>query len=394
MIKNFWPRVKLKVEYITRKNYAKVLKWRKNRSKLAQDIIVLTPAETPEEVKVEIYRRFGFFFPNLNKNDLKFKSKLLPKNYISPTPILTYGNLKEATGLLWRVHPGVHSIDQTKNPTDGWAWFDAATNYYPDVDLQPGKIRLEKEIIRLRSLGFEKCYLFGTGPSLERASTRQWDDGLRVVCNTIVRDKILWDHIDPHLFVAGDAIYHFGFTEFACAFRSDLKLRMAESKVLFLYPSYFDSLIRREFAEFAERLVPIPTGTHTNIHISFSDNFATPAMPNVLNKLLLPVGCNLSRKVCLWGFDGRAPKDVMFWANSAKQSYSELMPHLTEAHPAFFDEMVPKSAPEKYVQTVHGDLLENCLSNAEAQGWTFEMLHPTWTPTLSKRLSPNLKPLI
>ncbi|WP_458868572.1 hypothetical protein, partial [Enterococcus faecium] len=79
---------------------------------------------------------------------------------------------------------------------------------------------------------------------------------------------------------------------------------------------------------------------------------------NVLNKLLLPLGCNLSKHVGLWGFDGRAPKDQLFWSNSQKQSYTELMPTLQAAHPAFFDHFVPRENPEKYVQSVHGDVLE------------------------------------
>jgi hypothetical protein len=251
---------------------------------------------------------------------------------------------------------------------------------------------LSSALNRLNSAQYRRAYLFGTGPSLARAIDRDWSDGFRIVCNTIVRDPELWSHIDPHFVVAGDAIYHFGFTDFARAFRADLAKRLVDSPhVFFLYPASYDALVRREFAFCADRLIAVPWGTHTHVHADLTVDFALPALGNVLNCLLLPLGCTVSKEVGLWGFDGRAPKDTLFWSNSNKHSYSELMPSLQAAHPAFFDEHVPKQDPEKYVRSVHGDVLEFNLSQAEAAGWRVRMLHPTYTPTLAKRLDVSLR---
>jgi len=105
----------------------------------------------------------------------------------------------------------------------------------------------------------------------------------------------------------------------------------------------------------------------------------------VLNLLLLPLGCTLSKNVFLWGFDGRAPNDQLFWANSAKHSYPELMDTLRAAHPSFFEHFVPADKPTQYVRKVHGDQLDECLSQSERDGWSFVMMHKSWTPTLQKR---------
>jgi hypothetical protein len=111
-------------------------------------------------------------------------------------------------------------------------------------------------------------------------------------------------------------------------------------------------------------------------------------MLNVLTILLLPLGCTLSSDVKLWGFDGRAPSDSGFWANSNRQSYPELMQANREAHPAFFADFVPKGNEAKYANEVHGDLLDERLTEAERRGFRFQMLHHTWTPTLQKRYNP------
>lgn len=336
--------------------------------------------------RVELLTRFAFYLPEA-VNGITWHDDFETSMLASAAPILLFGAEALQRPAWLKLRGGVFDVDQRRNPMDGWAWCEASTFANGTPDLAAGARRFFARAEQIKALGLKRCYLFGTGPSLANAGQRSWDDGIRIVCNTIVRDAELFHHIQPHMIVAGDAIYHFGFTEFAVAFRRDLEARMAECDVLFVYPDYFDAIVQRQFGRFADRLVPIPTGMHSTVHHDMRQEFSTPALGNVLNKLLLPVGCNLSRRIGLWGFDGRAPKDQLFWANSARQSYTELLPTLQAAHPAFFDHFVPKANPEQYVQSVHGDVLEYCLSTAEAQGWQFEMLHHSWTPTLAKRMA-------
>ena len=111
-----------------------------------------------------------------------------------------------------------------------------------------------------------------------------------------------------------------------------------------------------------------------------------PNLGNVLNILLLPLACSLSKSVWLWGFDGRAPDDKLFWANSSKHSYPELLPELQQEHPAFFRTFVPKDKENSYVTAVHGDELDRRLIDAERDGYEFVMMHASWTHTLNKRV--------
>lgn len=334
----------------------------------------------------DIYAKIYFFLPSvktINKLD-KLTAGVLTNN----SAILhDFGSTLPAWA---KLHPGRFDIDRKSNPLEGWNWIDAA-NYVSrhQVDVKASKILYERVKSKLNEqFSGKPCHIFGTGPSLARAAEADWSDGIRIVCNTIVRDKELWRHINPHIIVAGDGIYHFGFTEFAREFRQDLKNRLTESpETVFIYPAQFDCIVRRELSECSSQLIPIPVGAHTKIHNNLSNNFALPALGNILNLLLLPIACDLSKSITLWGFDGRAPKDQLFWANSEKHSYSHLLPTLQEAHPAFFDHNVPKVDPEKYIRSVHGDVLERCLSQAEAEGWCFSMLHHTWTETLARRQS-------
>jgi hypothetical protein len=291
--------------------------------------------------------------------------------------------------------PSVFNVDAARNPMDGWEWC-ALTRYLSYgrtrtlEDLPRAQTSFRNAIGAMRQQSLRASYIFGTGASLERAGDRDWSDGYRIVCNTIVRDAALWRHIDPHIIVAGDAIYHFGHTAFARAFRRDLEARLLESDTLFVYPASFDCVVRTQLtSEIHARCIPVALSGRKRIHSDLSQTFELPAFGNVLLLLLLPLACTLSRDVRLWGFDGRAPTDKYFWTNSSRHTYGEHFNTLIEAHPAFFDHYVPKSDPNKYVRTVHGDVLETALQAAESEGWTFQMLHQSWTEALAKRLKPT-----
>lgn len=309
--------------------------------------------------------------------------------FFSPYPILIAGNKVRLGALMVQLRPRTFNIDPRTNPADGWEWSRLSCLYEKVNSSKPDAFALERLSQRLKelkeSMPNAPAYLLGTGPSLEAASQRSWNDGFRIVCNTIVRDAELFHHIQPHFIVAGDGIYHFGHTAFARAFRKDLHLRLKESKCLFVFPKLFWPIIRREMLDIKDQLIPIPVGNRRTVHDDLTKSFSLPALGNALALLLLPMGCTLSKRVCLWGFDGRAPGDTLFWSNSTKHSYSELMSSLLENHPAFFDHHVPKSDPFKYTRSVLGDELEWALESAENNGWQFEMMHHSWTPALSKR---------
>lgn len=281
-------------------------------------------------------------------------------------------------------------VDPTSNPHDAWEIAAASERLLRRSvphDERYQRERLARAVKTARARCGERVYLFGTGPSLRNAGLRRFDDGTVVVCNTIVRDADLWKHLNPSFIVAGDAIYHFGDNRHSEAFRADLiaRLQSAGERCLFVYPRMFQSVVESELSSVRDLTVPIPVGTHVNPCVNLLERFELPGLGNVLNLLLLPLGCTLGHDVKLWGFDGRAPSDKGFWANSGLHSYPEFMEELRREHPAFFAANVPKGDEERYVRTVHGDALEQALSVAEDQGFRFEMMHASWTPTLQRR---------
>jgi hypothetical protein len=350
-------------------------------------ILVEDNAQRAEKL-TRIRERLIFFAPEIGWEQIRVCERM-PLRELSRGIVLVADSAL-ASNFIRRSFDNVFDIDFSRNATDGWQ-FCELTRYLARLPVGEGRQKAATKLRQhLRGLPrYDRCYLFGTGTSLERALQQSFDDGYRVVCNTIVRDPELWRHLKPHFVVAGDAIYHFGFTAFAQAFRRDLAQRLRESggSTLFVYPELFHAVVQREMPDLISILVPIPVGAHERIHVDLNRQFRLPALGNVLNNLLLPLGCTLSRNIHLWGFDGRAPNDKLFWSNSTKHSYPELMQSLIDAHPAFYETLVPKNKEESYVNAVHGDELEARLQEAEREGFSFTMMHPSWTKTLQRRYS-------
>lgn len=348
--------------------------------------VIVSKVNLGKDERIEIINRLRFYAPSF-ADGAKFQKEATLTDLLSARPILMFGEDSYKSSRICRLRSnGVFNIDYLRNPVDGWEWC-RLSQYLSSMRTSSGdaQLRLQLYLDRIMALNLSRCYIFGTGSSLSQAIEFDWSDGYRVVCNTIVRDKELWNHINPHFVVAGDAIYHFGFTEFARTFRADLKKRLAETETCIVYPEEFHEIVSKELEEYSERLIPVPQGTHDRFLTNLVKDFELPGTGNILNLLLLPLGCTLNKNVYLWGFDGRAPDDKLFWSNSPKHSYPELMDTLLKAHPAFFESMVPSENPSAYVNSVHGDELDTNLTAAEAKGWKFVMMHKSWTPTLQKR---------
>ncbi len=333
-----------------------------------------------------------FLFSHLEKTlELRRVRRASPLAYLRNTAVVA-ADAAAVPAFARQYLDRVADLDYESNPHDGWALLDfgeALTRAARQKTVATGYKTFVDHVERIKSDGPRPVYLFGTGPSLQLARQRSFEDGTTIVCNTIVRDPDLWHHLAPAFLAAADAIYYFGPTPHARAFRADALQRLKESngRTLFVYPACCDVIVRSEFREVEPVLVPVPWGEHTDMTVDLTKRFGLPHNANVLTLLLLPLGCTVSSDVRLWGFDGRAPSDIGFWANSERHSYPELMQSLRDSYPAFFPFWTPEGNEVKYANDVHGDLLDERLAEAERRGFRFEMLHRSWTPTFQKRYS-------
>jgi hypothetical protein len=396
---------------------------------MKRNIVLLTSSETNELINIK--NRIHFYFNDIDSVTVINSISLL--DIFSNNVILVY-NFNLPSYLIFK-YSNFFIIDPEVNPLDGWDWH-RALNFFNGLDVTGvNHNKTAKTIIFISSflrktwflslLGMaiqfvfkklehffyfdddivnksqllfnnlklkfvndsksKKIYLFGTGPSLSNAINFHWNDGIRLVCNTIVKNKVLWNHINPNIIVAGDAIYHFGISKFSKQFRNDLKLRLAETDTYFIYPMEFHSFLSERLSNFKDKLIPIPVQNKTSFNYSFDKSFTLPQLGNSLNLLSFPVAINLSKDINLWGYDGKGPDDNDFWKNSNENFYQELVYELKLIHPGFFKYFL--NDHKKYSEDVFGIKMEKDLSNLETKKYTISMLHKSWTKPLNQRFN-------
>lgn len=351
-------------------------------------LVFITHPLMSEKKIMEILKRAKYYLGPLeieivNNIGSRMEDISVPVIITSETK-LTQKNKKKISGRIF-------NVDYLENPFEGWEWHHLLNVIDPpdyEKNINESHIKLKQRISVLKEeFNFDKTYVFGTGPSLAKATRGDFSNGYRIVCNTLVKDKSLWHKIKPNFIVAADAIFHFGFNRYAKTFRKDLKKRLKESRnTVFVYPLVYHQFILREFANFSDQLLPIPTNDkYSRINVDLQKRFYLPHLGNVLTYVLLPLACTITKNIYLWGFDGRSPNDKLFWGHSEGQSYDNMIKDIADHHPAFFEFQIPKNNPTKYVKENLGKNLEFLLQQIEKKGFRVISLHKSWTIPINIR---------
>ena len=273
------------------------------------------------------------------------------------------------------------NIDRHQYTWDGWTWaefLDEHTIFQSMIQMRrQSKIQFHKYLRKIPK--FSRSYIFGTGPSLDQAFQYDFSDGYRIVCNTIVKNLELLDHIKPHFIVAADPIHHFENNLHAHKFLLDLKFVLEKFDILLLTVDDYYPYLKYYYPSIAERTVPLNNDVN-KISLNMKSELSYTNLHNILNSLLLPLGSSLANEIYLLGFDGRSTEDVLFWKNSMNNSYSRLKPCIQLAHPAFFKLM----NFEEYAK-VQSDSAELLMTMGEKIGKKYFCINETNIPSLKTR---------
>ncbi|MEQ8654379.1 MAG: hypothetical protein RIC87_18070 [Kiloniellales bacterium] len=224
-------------------------------------------------------------------------------------------------------------------------------------------------------------YVFGTGPSLEEAWRYDYSDGHTIVCNSIVKNAPLVDHLNPIALMAGDPIFHAGPSTYAMMFRQYLLETMTGRDFHVFVPWRDYSIYLTYFPEeLHERFIGIPMMSGDDYNLNIEEKFAILGLPNVLTLLLLPVAATYFDHVGISGCDGRPlSQDSYFWGHHKASQFGDQMDAIQLAHPGFF----AISYNDYYLR--HCSELERFCTQMESVGKTVHAITGSFIPSLRKR---------
>jgi hypothetical protein len=341
----------------------------------------------------EIIKRAKFFLPNYKIRIIREYS-LLPRHLRFPLLIDNNVDLSYLNKYHSLYYFNSYNVDFENNPFEGWEWFrlmsDLELDYVNELIENGRRIFLQYVDFLFKRKNKNKVYIFGTGPSLDKAFNYDFSDGYTIACNTIVKNKNLFNKIKPDFLVATDAIFHFDNNLYANKFREDLKKRLKENKDFkFVFGNIFYPVAIRYFFDYKDRLIGISMKNNIDFNNDLINNYFFPNQGNVLTMVLLPLAATLSKNIFLFGFDGRKKEDKLFWKHAKSASYDNYIRDIIKKHPAFFNHQVPKNNEFKYINENLADKLETFLKNLEEKGYHIVMMHKSYLEPLNKRYSKN-----
>lgn len=270
------------------------------------------------------------------------------------------------------VDPSFYSTDEALN----WARVSSAARRGLSDQSREVYARLED-----RAEGTDESYVFGTGPSLDRVFEREIpEDALSVICNSIVRNDDLLDHLNPDVLTFADPVFHFGPSEYAARFREDAVRAVREYDIVAVLPEEYRGLLVGHYPDLADRIVGLRS-VREGFRFPTSESLETLETSNIMTKLMLPVASALTDTVRIVGADGRDEDESYFWEHSDVGQYDDdLMNTAFETHPAFFRDRVYTDYYRQHVET-----LTEMIEFGEERGVTYESVTPSYVPCLDER---------
>jgi hypothetical protein len=234
----------------------------------------------------------------------------------------------------------------------------------------------------------ENACLYLTGPSVEVLSQKQVDhSAIKIICNSLVKNEEFLYKLQPDVLMFSDPAYHFGISKYAAEFRSYVKKAMIEfPEMICIVPERYYPLTISFLGEIAkERIIGIPVIDSDQFNFPSTNHFFVKKTNNILTLMLIPIASQITKRIFIFGADGRVKGDKGYWKHALSSQMSDQMKTIYDSHPSLArDEDV-----EKYYE-VHCQLLEELLQYGEnTYGTHYCCKTPSFIPALANRICCN-----
>lgn len=236
-------------------------------------------------------------------------------------------------------------------------------------------------LLRAEHVGKPISYLFTTGPSI--ATTRDWKyrtDSVRIICNSMVKDREFLDRTPPHILVFADPVFHFSPNPYASEFRKMAIDTITRYKCYCIVPRSTAALMLHHYPGISDKLIAMALHDRQSPSLPTERELEVKATGNILTQFMLPVAGAISKHAAVLGADGRKPDENYFWKHNPSTQIGDLMSEAESFHPSFFRD---RDYVDYYDQ--HCARLESVAKLLERSGVKVSTLTPSHIPALRNR---------
>lgn len=232
----------------------------------------------------------------------------------------------------------------------------------------------------------EYAYLFGSGPSIERYDQHIYkENSIRIICNSLIKNKKFIDFINPTAIVAADPLFHFGHSKYAKKFRNDLIDTIKKYNCTLFVPQFNLPMFIKHYPQLKQNIIGL--NFQTSINIPNRKNVSVKGTENIFTLMMLPIACSIANHINVIGMDGKDPskKNNYFWEHHAGFQYVDLIEETQKLHNSFFRD-------RNYINYFgnHCNEVNLLIKHIEFQKKTVNTLEKSNIPALQDRININL----
>jgi len=232
---------------------------------------------------------------------------------------------------------------------------------------------------------YNKSYIFGRGPSLDKVYNYDLSDGVRIICNQTVNNIDLLNKIKPHIIVACDHCWHMGCSKLADNFRKDAIKWIINNDAIFILPLDSYPIMVEHYPELKGKIAGVPYGGK-NHNFDLLSEYRTKPTLGVLFEFLFPVASTISNEILMIGFDGndrpdeKRPDDKKILRSSKEAEYSDnIVASIHHSRPGYYDRDFTEFRSE------YDKLFVEVIKDAEKKGFRFKTLAPSFHTALKDK---------
>jgi FkbM family methyltransferase len=278
------------------------------------------------------------------------------------------------------------NVDPRADRQEGGNYIDVSFSLLPHRDAVIEESKRRFAALKQRLGKPERAYVMATGPSVSTYRNFDYRNAVSIVCNSVIQDEELMDHVQPRVLVFADPIFHFGPSQYAARFRETLRRAVERYDLTICIPIKYYALFISTVPELESRTIALPFVKEREFNFDLSNEFMLKTTANILTFLLVPIAASIAKEVGIMGCDGRPlTENNYFWKHNPKTQFNEQMRNIQEVHPGFFS----IDYNDYYLE--HCDTLAKQLDACEASGKRVHSLGFSHIPALRQRFARGVR---
>lgn len=207
-----------------------------------------------------------------------------------------------------------------------------------------------------------------------------YNDGVAIVCNSMVKNQELLEYLKPKLLSFADPVLYFSSNKYTAEFMNKMLETVEKFNCYIVIPENNMPLLLTHYPQLAPYVIGLEARNTKEYNFPTVTDFFVKGSSNILTLYMLPIASAFANEIYIIGADGRQKSDKYFWKHNSASQFNDLMEAVFETHPSFFRDRIYTDYYDE-----HCEFMKNLIEYGEKCGKRYYTLTPSYIPILQNR---------